>query len=160
MGALWYNLVNRKMPKSDQNCQKVAKKAQQRHKYQISLKILQNGQLEAKVCSKLKQLLIKSKIEQYGYPLVQFGNKKMPKISQTLSPILSPQLSQINTTIKSKFKHYGKHKNSYLIIKNQIISKTFSEYNGFQRIPNKFDYFPLNRYINLDQNLYIMIMLV
>ena len=75
----------------------------------------------------------------------------MPKISQTLSPILSPQLSQIETTIKSKIKHYGyplvqfgKHKNSYLIMKNQIISKTFSEYNGFQRISNKFDYFPLN----------------
>jgi len=58
-------------------------------------------------------------------PLVQFGNNKMPKISQTLSPILSLQLSQIETTIKSKIKHYGyplvqfgKHKSSYLIIKN------------------------------------------
>ena len=49
MGALWYYLVNRKMPKSDQNSQKVAKKAQKRHKY---CQILQN---EAKVCSKLKQ---------------------------------------------------------------------------------------------------------
>jgi len=26
MGDLWYNLVNRKMPKSNQNSQKVAKK--------------------------------------------------------------------------------------------------------------------------------------